>query len=162
MSTKYLSDRLEPQNVAIVVWYWIGAFVWAFLYLIVNHSSILATAWQSQQNDMRTVKTQISLGIHAVWSEFSLSVWSKLGTLATHWPDSEDSDQTGGMLRLIWVFAGRTNHFVGFVMRQLIYFRPWVFTCSDNALYSRPCRTWSYFLSCKNLASMVRRLKKLW
>ena len=33
--------------------------------------------------------------------------------------DSEDSDQTGQMHWLIWVFAGRTCHFVGFVMRQL-------------------------------------------
>ena len=33
--------------------------------------------------------------------------------------DSKDSDQTGRMPRLIWVFAGRTCHFVGFVMRQL-------------------------------------------
>ena len=34
--------------------------------------------------------------------------------------DSEDSDLTGWMRRLIWVFAGRTCHFVGFVMRRLI------------------------------------------
>ena len=34
--------------------------------------------------------------------------------------DSEDSDQTGQMYRLIWVFARRTNHFVGFVMQWLI------------------------------------------
>ena len=33
--------------------------------------------------------------------------------------DSEDSDQTGRMSRLIWVFGGRTDHFVGFVMRWL-------------------------------------------
>ena len=33
---------------------------------------------------------------------------------------SEDSDQTGRMTRLPWVFAGRTDHFVGFVMRRLI------------------------------------------
>ena len=33
--------------------------------------------------------------------------------------DSEDSDQTGRMSRLIRVFAGRTCHFVGFVMKQL-------------------------------------------
>ena len=32
--------------------------------------------------------------------------------------DSEDSDQTGRMPRLIWVFAGRTCHVVGFVMRR--------------------------------------------
>ena len=34
--------------------------------------------------------------------------------------DSEDSDQTGRMLRLIRVFAGCTCLFVGFVVRQLI------------------------------------------
>ena len=34
--------------------------------------------------------------------------------------DSEDSDQTGWMLRLTCVFTGRTDHFVGFVMRWLI------------------------------------------
>ena len=53
-------------------------------------------------------KTQISLGIRPVWSESSLSAWAKLGPLATHWAHSEDSDQTGRMPRLIWVFAGRT------------------------------------------------------
>ena len=35
--------------------------------------------------------------------------------------DSEDSDQTGRMPRLIGVFAGRTDHFVSFVMRRLKY-----------------------------------------
>ena len=34
--------------------------------------------------------------------------------------DSEDSDQTGQMPKLIWVFAGCTGHFVAFVMLQLI------------------------------------------
>ena len=42
------------------------------------------------------------------WSKSSLSAWRKLGSLATHWAHSEDSDQTGWMPRLIWVFAGRT------------------------------------------------------
>ena len=31
------------------------------------------------------------------------------------------TDQTGRMTRLIQVFAGRTCHFVGFVMRRLIF-----------------------------------------
>ena len=53
-------------------------------------------------------KTQISLGIRPVWSKSSLSAWRKLWSLATHWAHSEDSDQTGRMPRLIWVFAGRT------------------------------------------------------
>ena len=34
----------------------------------------------------------------------SLSVWRKLGSLATHWLHNGDSDQTGRMPRLIWVF----------------------------------------------------------
>ena len=33
---------------------------------------------------------------------------------------SEDSDQSGRMPRLIRVFAGHKSHFVGFVMRLLI------------------------------------------
>ena len=57
---------------------------------------------------VRPAKSQISLGIRPVWSESSLSAWRKLGSLATHWVHSEDSDQTGQMCRLIWVFAGRT------------------------------------------------------
>ena len=57
---------------------------------------------------VRQAKTQISLGIRPVWPESSLSAWRKLESLATHWAHSEDSDQTGRMPRLIWVFAGRT------------------------------------------------------
>ena len=56
---------------------------------------------------VRPAKTQINLGIRPVWSESSLSTWIRLGSLATHWAHSEDSDQTGRMPRLIWVFAGR-------------------------------------------------------
>ena len=81
----------------------------------------LAASWQNQQNDVRPAKTRISLGIRPVWSESSLSAWRKLGSLATHWAHSEDSDQTGRMPRLIWVFAGRTCHFVGFALRWLNY-----------------------------------------
>ena len=57
---------------------------------------------------VRPAKTRISLGIRPVWPESSLSAWRKLGSLPTHWAHSEDSDQTGRMPRLIWVFAGRT------------------------------------------------------
>ena len=71
---------------------------------------------------VRPAKTQINLGIRPVWSESSLAVRRKFGSLATHWTHSEDSDQTGRMSRLIWVFALRSCHFVGFVMRWFIYF----------------------------------------
>ena len=61
------------------------------------------TKWQ-----VLSAMTNISLGIHPVWSESSLSAWRKLGSLATRWAHSEDSEQTGRMSRLIWVFAGCT------------------------------------------------------
>ena len=69
--------------------------------------------WERRHNKTNNVavcpvKTQINLGIRPVWSESSLSAWRNLGFLATHWAHSEDSDQTGRMPRLIWVFAGRT------------------------------------------------------
>ena len=48
--------------------------------------------------------------LRSAWAsaQSSLSTWRKLGSLATHWVHSEDSDQTGRMPRLIWVFTGRT------------------------------------------------------
>ena len=49
--------------------------------------------------------------------------------------DSEDSDQTGWMPMMIGVFAGRTCHFVGFVMRWL--------KCACTASWPE---TWLFFL----------------
>ena len=69
---------------------------------------------------VRPAKTQISLGIRPVWSESLLSAWRKLGSLATHWAHSEDSDQNGWMPRLICL-CWANSHFVGFVMRRHIF-----------------------------------------
>ena len=63
---------------------------------------------KTNKMSVHPAKTQISLGIRPVWSESSLSAWRKLGSLVTHWVHSEDSDQTGRMPKLIWVFAGGT------------------------------------------------------
>ena len=63
---------------------------------------------KTNKMSVRSAKTQISLGIRPVWSESSLCTWRNLGSLATHWVHSEDSDQTGRIPRLIWVFTGRT------------------------------------------------------
>ena len=53
-------------------------------------------------------QTQISLGIRPVWSESLLCAqWVAKGSVLLQ-ADSEDSDQTGRMRRLIGVFAGRT------------------------------------------------------
>ena len=54
---------------------------------------------------LRPLKTQISLGIYPVWSESSLCAqWVPKDPSFLH-ADSEDSDQTGQMPKLIWVFA---------------------------------------------------------
>ena len=86
-----------------------------------RHSTYEPRHDKTNKMSVRPVKTQISLGIRPVWSESSLSAWRKLGSLATHWAHSEDSDQTGRMPRLIWVFAGRTATLLVFVMSRLIY-----------------------------------------
>ena len=72
--------------------------------------AIKPTKWS-----VHPAKTQISLGIRPVWSIFT--VYSVGG-----WGPKVSScgqrrlDQTGQMPRLIWVFAGCTGYFVGFVM----------------------------------------------
>ena len=78
-----------------------------------------ATSWQNHQNGMCAQQRLRSAWASAQSEQSSLSAWRKFGSLATHWANREDSDQTGRMPRLIWVFAGRTCHFVGFVTRRL-------------------------------------------
>ena len=66
--------------------------------------------WHDTTNKMTvcTAKTQISLGIRPVWSESSLCTQWVAKDPSFLNADSEDSDQTGWMPRLIWVFVGRT------------------------------------------------------
>ena len=68
---------------------------------------------------VRPAKTQISLGIRPVWSVFAVRLkkaWVLRNPLRAQ-------IRLGGYLAhmhyAIWVFAGRTSHFVGFVMRRL-------------------------------------------
>ena len=74
----------------------------------------------------------------------SLSAWRKLGSLATNEVHSEDSDQTRPMPRLIWVFSGRTYHFVGFVTMRLI--------CNSNK-HATMRSWWIWYLD---------RVKRIW
>ena len=64
----------------------------------------LRSAWVSNQSDQSL-----------------LSAGRNLGFLAIHWAHSKDTDQTMQMPWLIWVFAGHTGHFVGFVMLRLSF-----------------------------------------
>ena len=77
---------------------------------IVYYTSPLYEPRHDKTNNVAVhpAKTQISLGIHPVWSESSLCAqWVAKDPSLLH-AGSEDSDQTGPMPRLIWVFAGRT------------------------------------------------------
>ena len=70
---------------------------------------------------MCPAKTQISLGIHPVWSESSLCAqWVAKDPSFLH-EDSKDSNQTGRMPRLIWIFAGRTLNLLVLSCRGSIY-----------------------------------------
>ena len=83
-----------------------------------SRSTTKPTKWP-----VRPAKTHVSLDIHPVWPESSLSAWRNIGSLAAQWAHSEDSDHTGGCPG--WsVFAGRTGHIVDFVMLRLIYLLP--------------------------------------
>ena len=75
-------------------------------WFVCNVNVIWAATWQSQHNECAPSEDSDQPG--RPLDESSLSAWRKLGSLATHWAHSEDSDQTGmRMPRLIWVFAGR-------------------------------------------------------
>ena len=93
-----------------------------FLVAWFTHMSWFTRRRMTKQTNwhVRPAKTQISLGIRPVWSESSLCAQRIAKDQSFLHADSEDSVQTWWMPRLIWVFAGRTCHFVGFVMHMLI------------------------------------------
>ena len=75
---------------------------------------------KTNKMSVRLAKTQISLGIRPVWSESSLCAQYVAKDSRFLHADSEDSDQTWRMPRLICLRWAHT-HFVGFVMTRLIY-----------------------------------------
>ena len=114
---------------------------------------------------VRPAKTQISLLIRLGgcpgWSESQISLlirpggcpgWSE-SSLCAKWlakdprflhADSEDSDQTGRMPRLIWVFAGRT---------VILLVLSW-----DGSFYTVMCQQFSNILYVVNCIEQVNRL----
>ena len=82
---------------------------WTFLPVQIRKFHLSHLVTKPTQWHVHPAKTQISLGIRPVWSESSLCAqWVAEGPSFLH-RDSEDSDQTGRMPRLIWVFDGRTR-----------------------------------------------------
>ena len=80
-----------------------------------------AAAWQNQQNGHCAQRRHRSAWASVQSDQSSLSTWRNIASSPTNWAHCEDSDQTVRMSRLIWVFAGRKGHFVGFVMRWLTF-----------------------------------------
>ena len=73
-----------------------------------------SSTWASAQSDQSLAKTQISMGIRPVWSESSLCAQRVAKDPRLLRADIEDSDQTGRMHSLIWVFAGSHMPFCWF------------------------------------------------
>ena len=76
------------------------------------------TKWVCAQRILR------SAWASALSDQSSLSAWRKLVSLATHWAHSENSDQTGRMPTLIWVFAGRTVIFFFLFYHEAAHISP--------------------------------------
>ena len=77
--------------------------LWKFASAII----IWAASWQKPTKWLCAQRRLRSAWASAQSDQSSLSAWRKLGSLATHWAHSEDSDRTGRMPRLIWVFMRR-------------------------------------------------------
>ena len=147
----------EPCSLVSVFWFYFCSIyhcdpltwekmelvAWLAVYL---YTHIWVDSWQNQQNylcDQRRLRS--------AWAQRRLrSTWVAEDPMFLH-ADSEDSDQNVRMPRLIWVFTGRKSHFVGFVMRRLIFKRLFfTFLCSSSWCWSRTaifgCDTpWRYF-----------------
>ena len=98
--------------------------------LPVSHMQpIWATTWQNQQSECAPSKDSDQPGHPPslirvlLWAQ-----WIAKDQMFLH-ADSEGSDQTGKMPRLIWVFAGRSLIF-GFVMRWR-----WLISISEFSLW---------------------------
>ena len=116
-----------------------GRWVYSFIFILFSIEIPVSKQWRPWPDAVTLIASDLGLQcvprshlsrlttkptkwhVRPAKTQISLSIWRKLGSLATHWAYSDDSDQTRRMPRLTWVFAGRSCHFVSFVMRQLIY-----------------------------------------
>ena len=119
-----------------------------YLHSVIFVSKLSLSTTKLTKRYVRPATTQIILGIRQAWIESSLFTWRSIGSLDSHWAHSEDSDQTGLLPRLIWVFAGRTGHFVGFVMHRL----NWDFLITIAQLVSEVITKQGYIKADKKLS----------
>ena len=86
-----------------------------------NSVIIWATTWQNQQSECAPSQVSDQPGHPPSLFKSSLCAQRVAKDPSFLHADSEDSDQTGRMPRLIWVFAGRNLILLGFVMSRLVY-----------------------------------------
>ena len=97
-------------------------------YSTTQYAEKIAASQQNQQNNLCARRRLRSAWASAQSDQSLLSTWRNLGSLATHWVHSEDSDQT----RQIRVFAGHT---------------PFCWFCCEAASISSPepkAHRWAY------------------
>ena len=113
------NKNISQSKSSLLIWHYMS-YLFLFKHTAASLGNISRLMTKPTQWHVRPAKTQISLGFHPVWAESSLCAhWVAKDPSFLH-ADNEDSDQTRRMPRLIWVFAERTCHFAGFVMRRLI------------------------------------------
>ena len=107
------SFSLTLANLAVLFWiYALICISLQWFWLDLSRLMTKPTKWLCAQRRLSSALAS------AQSDQSSLCVqWVAKNTSFPH-ADSEDSDQTGRMPRLIWGFAGRTCHFAGFVMRR--------------------------------------------
>ena len=97
-------------------WTWVlGNIQYQFSFFFISgqtdqtNTNKWAATWQNQKSDCAPSEdSDQPIGIRQVWSESSLCAWWVVKDPRLLHADSEDSDQTERIPRLIWVFAGRT------------------------------------------------------
>ena len=99
---------VKPQSISQHCFIWSCGFSFSSYGTDMSQSMTKPTKWQVRELRLR------SAWASAQSDQSSQSAWRKLVFLAIYWVQSKDSDQPGHLPRLIWVFAWRKCHFVGF------------------------------------------------
>ena len=80
-----------------------AAIEWGLMSDVWSDLSSTSILYVCEQRRLWRDRADVQARLSILW----LPMW-EVQSLATHWAHSEDSDQTGRIPRLIWVFAGRT------------------------------------------------------
>ena len=111
----------KSENVwYFAIWNILGTYFTIYLYIFFHCERWMSCCMAIQRNDCAPSEYWDKHGhSHNLIRVITVRMKKPWILIATHWAHSEDSCQTGWMPRLIWVFAGYTDHFACFVMLWL-------------------------------------------